>query len=146
MLVTNIRAEKEIFISDGPSNSLNLNHRIGFRIWQYLCYSILSTKFSILSPLNVMNRFTLEQHGDLYEINIHNNGNQSEISRNVIQNLVANNPVYASLQLELMKLVSLFMLQEANNREQSVHTKMLKLWRKVSVRIHQNQLVIILKV
>ena len=40
----------------GPSIGLSLNHWL-FRIWQYLCH--------ILSPLNMTNPFTLEQHRDL---------------------------------------------------------------------------------
>ena len=34
-----------------------------FRIWQYLCLSILSQKFSILSPLKVMNRTKFGSRG-----------------------------------------------------------------------------------
>ena len=44
-----------------PSTGLNLNHRL-FRIWQYVHFSFYSiTKFSVLPPLNVINRFQIEQ-------------------------------------------------------------------------------------
>ena len=96
-----------------------------FRIWFTILMSFCSvTKFSILSPLNVLNRFMHEQGWYLLDTFVPKTISL-KLHEYVVQNLVAEKhhqcPLYESLLLKFVKLISLWMRQDVSLFVQCAH-------------------------
>ena len=82
----------------------------------------------ILSPLNVMNRFTLEQQlGFIWNLFPKQKQIDREFHENVVQNLVTENdqqcPIYGSLLVKFVKLISLLMLYDTVRAPENIEAE-----------------------
>ena len=103
------------------------------------------TKFGILSPLNVMNRFMLEQRWDLLEIYFQNKEKRSEIRRNCRTKFDSQEgPIALGIRKFIAEVCETDFVVMWQTASVFLRPDISKLWTRVIVKIHQHQLVIAL--